>query len=624
MQNELTSQATLRFGNPMVMMLLVALLNFSGPGASYFQTKFRSGFWFYNLYCLVSLILALMLEVDADRPRGKLRMDKEPLCGVCPGSDRSHREFRGGGEKGTKANTLEDSVTNLTSRSTSDCGGGDARSDEEDSGSGSGSDNERDARSMLTALFAGGAVFLVVGIAAMYVGLTRPFLYFEYRISGVVVDTTSPTLIELWRNILQTNVWLGHIAAITLIYVMFLWLPLLAVSIVATRRGPASAFSPAAWNIRWTEKLVRPWAMGHIWAMSVLCVLYMLKARNRMIFEVCAHFPARPDGFIALFIMGVCVYILHALAKLLCISPERDIQTLAKSGMPRLPGGSLVWGLGPSFTFWFLFAMFYRHGPVPSPKIKDLDDVNSVLSRFIPLENEELKKMLPYAAGSCEDLWEFQSQPGQSLYSGDATAWKADCLGHHPLAETTEDSGMGEAMNVKAKWATGLDTLELTRFEVVPPTNIIGDSQRWTVQIGALFTDLHVYIKVMLGDEVFIPTAPMCCNNPFHFTLQLSAVCEKGVGFGHVELEVLDMDKIEFVHSVQAQSQRPGEATSYQVNYGRSGVVDKALRKFMSLKMGRIVISNHDGTTDDPLESMGSVLDHIVQLNTGHHCLRSY
>ena len=66
------------------------------------------------------------------------------------------------------------------------------------------------------------------------------------------------------------------------------------------------------------------------------------------------------------------------------------------------------------------------------------------------------------------------------------------------------------------------------------------------------------------------------------------------------------------------------KAKEKQVNYGRSGVVEQALEKFMTLKMGKIVVSKEDGSTADPLANMGSALDHIVQLNTGHHCLRSY
>jgi hypothetical protein len=630
MQNELSSQATLRFGNPMVMMLLVALLNFTGPGAKYFQTSFCPGFWFYNAYCLVSLFLSLMLDVDADRPSKKRSQGKDPLCGRSCLSPSSHREFRSSkrdpAAKMQRRTRSKGSSNSLRSVSDSEAGWSDEEEDNSDEeGSGSDSSESGDIPwPMVTTFIAGGTLLIAVGSAAMYVALTEPFLDFEYRISGVVVDTTSPTMLELWANILETNLWLGRLAAITLVYVMFLWMPLLAVSIFATRRGPACAFSPAAWNMRWTEKLVRPWAMAHIWAMSVVCVLYMTKSRNRMIFEVCAHFPARPDGFIAIVVMGVCVYLLHAIAKPLCSNPEREL-SYYWSGAPSLPGGSCVWGLGPGITFFFIFVSFYLHGPTSPPPVQDLKDVNSVLQRFTIPANEELKKLLPFAAGHCEDLWQWQSSPGQvPVYHGGQAAWKSDCLGHHNLAETTEDSSMGGKMNIKARWATGLDTLELTSLKVVPPTNIINDVQKWTFEIGALFTNLHVYIKVLLGDEVFIPTAPMCCNNPFHFTLQLTAYCEVGAGFGHVNLEVRDMDKIEFVHNVQGRSESPGEATSYQVNYGRSDVVEKALKKFMSLKMGKIIISHRDGSTEDPLENMGSVLDHIVQLNTGHHCLRSF
>jgi len=131
-------------------------------------------------------------------------------------------------------------------------------------------------------------------------------------------------------------------------------------------------------------------------------------------------------------------------------------------------------------------------------------------------------------------------------------------------------------------------------------------------------------LKVSVGGKVFINDY-LCCDKPFHLSLQALATCTVGQGFKAVKLEVVHVDPIEFQHSVDlklsdSQGDSPGDQSFVHIDYGRFGAVEKAIRNFLTMKTGRPVLFNSDGSVTDPLESAGRILEDIVNLNTGHRC----
>lgn len=63
-----------------------------------------------------------------------------------------------------------------------------------------------------------------------------------------------------------------------------------------------------------------------------------------------------------------------------------------------------------------------------------------------------------------------------------------------------------------------------------------------------------------------------------------------------------------------------GDEAFYHIDYGRFQAVEEAIRNFLTMKTGRLVLHNPDGSITDPLDNAGWILEEIVNLNTGHHC----
>jgi len=357
--------------------------------------------------------------------------------------------------------------------------------------------------------------------------------------------------------------------------------------------------------------------MVDLWAVSILVVYYIVTSRNKGIVEVCAHMPGNPTGFFAVVLMYACAKSLLALAQFILKHPE----AAKPQGRPlRLPGGNTLWGTsaGISAIFWVL--LLYFHSPQAIPTVKAVSDVNRVLQVSLPVVNQRLHGKIPESAGNCEELWLRSASKLMSRQDFDRR-----CRGKKPLAHVTHRRMSGEA-----SWATGINSLEILDITLrsmdshkSTGQNSSGSVQRWNLAITGHFKDLHVWLKVNIGNKPWIDDY-MCCNNPFNFALLATADCISGVGFQPVQLKVVHLDRIEFQHQVDIQSSRPGDYASYQINYGNSQAVEKAIHDFLTMKTGHIMLRNPDGSVVDPLEVLGSLLRDITLLNTGHQCVPSF
>lgn len=100
--------------------------------------------------------------------------------------------------------------------------------------------------------------------------------------------------------------------------------------------------------------------------------------------------------------------------------------------------------------------------------------------------------------------------------------------------------------------------------------------RRWYITLSAMFTDLHVYMKVIVNGKALSGLSGphgrqewlkdyMCCDKILHFTLKVFAECRIGEGFSRagpgdllkacndsaLHLELVNMDKIDFVQKTQ-------------------------------------------------------------------------
>jgi len=112
----------------------------------------------------------------------------------------------------------------------------------------------------------------------------------------------------------------------------------------------------------------------------------------------------------------------------------------------------------------------------------------------------------------------------------------------------------------------------------------------------------------------------MCCDETLHFTVKASAECRVGFGFESVQLELVNMDKINFKQKTDMVLDS-GASASFELDYGTSETVEKAVRNFMTLKTGKLLMRNSDGSTTDTLQTISEALSAVIDLNTGHVCL---
>jgi len=126
-------------------------------------------------------------------------------------------------------------------------------------------------------------------------------------------------------------------------------------------------------------------------------------------------------------------------------------------------------------------------------------------------------------------------------------------------------------------------------------------------------------MNVLVDEKPFVNDY-MCCSGPFNFAMEAVGNCSRGKGFDRISLHLTHMDPIEFVHSVKYDN-HAGDSASYQIDYGRSKMIEVALKEFMSGRGGKLLMRDSDGSTADGLEKVSQILGNIMFLNTGQHCL---
>lgn len=606
MQAYVMNLAPMRFTQPCIMMLIVGIANMPGPGDTLFGGWFTHGYWYFISYCMGAILLAWSVQpAEEDGGKYSAQEDESFPCeaAVC-GDDKdviaplpNGNGSANGVQHGDSSRALMGSYRKGSN--------GDDDSDEASEGSEPDGDSLSTKPLEVAACIVAGS--FMVGLT--YVALTRTYLHINYRISGLMIHGLAPSIIDLWKSIGSVSSFLMCFAVTTMIILPAVW-----AALFATRMLHHGAHSDVSRAACYWEPILRPWVLCHIWSASLCLVYYMVTARNKAVVEVCAHFPEVPVGMVAILCMGVGMYGLLSYAK----SVTKPKHIPSHSMVPSLPGGALVWGVLPMATMAFWAVTLYSHGPRRDPTMQSTEDVNSALSRLLPELNRQIHSDIKDSAGDCEALWDYRTTIGEVLFSSPLSEIYRSCEGSGRLAHITTDRG-GVDTDIAVLWATGLKSLELVDALVTPPADISSPSQQWALTLTAMFSNLHIYTKVLVNDKEWLSDY-ICCDKTLHFTVKASAECQTGIGFSAVQLELVNMDKIDFVQKKQMVLDS-GAHASFELDYGTSETVEKAVANFISLKAGALLMRNSDGSTTDTLQTVSEALSAVIELNTGQRCL---
>jgi hypothetical protein len=597
-QTFIVDQAPGWFVGPMVLMLLVAFIDQTGPAHSLFEAGFDWGFWNFLAFSGLSVLIAWTFQAFPETGAFEER-EGDGQHPRTPGRDRGV--------------TLQALTRELSSETL-----GSIDSDSE----GSCSENVWRMRGRLGKLVvvAGLLSLLAVVMAALCIGLTRPFLSFEYRVSDVAIKRAEPPVLELWYQLGDLCRPLQLFAAFTCAGVLLVWVPLVLLRLAEALGVWKDAGEKVAEDLRRTELFFRPWVMVELWAVAVLLIYYICTSRNKGVIEVCAAFPDNPQGLLAICVLFLASKGLMMTAKS-SLSPAPPTLPRPRSRPVEPPGGGLLWNTtgGLMFVFWLL--LLYFHGPLATREITQLADFNRALGVLLPLTNEKLRRKLPHSAGDCDQFWQQRVQTGQEPFEGSKAEFHKSCRGKKPLGSYRKKSVV-----ITAEWVTGVNSLKITDMTVHPPLNPSAAKQHWDMTIAGQFTDLHLWLNVKWGKRELINnyiSLAASADKPFHFSLAASANCSAGSGFQGIELGVAHIDEIqwtEHMNNLMPSHNLGGVETSVEVDYGSHSAVEDALRNALTMQTGHLIVRSPDGSETNPLESVGSVVSDVVRLNTGESC----
>merc|ERR1712106_525761 len=119
--------------------------------------------------------------------------------------------------------------------------------------------------------------------------------------------------------------------------------------------------------------------------------------------------------------------------------------------------------------------------------------------------------------------WEKRVKSGQ-VDGTDRAAANKDCKGKAALTKLEKGGN-----NIIVRWMEGINTLVVREMRISPPPKD-AYAQLWNFTLAAEFTDLHIWLKVMLNGEPWDDDY-MCCDNPFRVAIRVSALCTDNHGF---------------------------------------------------------------------------------------------
>lgn len=300
----------------------------------------------------------------------------------------------------------------------------------------------------------------------------------------------------------------------------------------------------------------------------------------------------------------------------------------------RFPYGALV-----VWLLWFL--LLWEFGPSAPGEVQSLAGLNNVLDRTVPIANKLLNLHVPQTIGDCqkfalhEQLIHSEVHPVVSQMEI-VDVHLDECEGDTPLTVGTVmlPYGIGYLeIDINVGWATGMNTVTINQITVIPHAPSQIDSPfHWALRVQGMFTGLQVWATAKLRDKNVLD-AYACCQNPFHFSLQISAACtQEKAFFGNAEVDSLVLDPIE-ITNMMVLPQVKNEFATVMIDAGNAtdtitSAIHQQIKNLLTGKPSGMMKSKSQleqmqTTTPKPGGhhfNITEMINQVVKFNGGHRC----
>lgn len=269
-----------------------------------------------------------------------------------------------------------------------------------------------------------------------------------------------------------------------------------------------------------------------------------------------------------------------------------------------------------------------------------------MLAETVPIANKLLSLHVPQAVGNCAALALHEEQISNSesvLLPSQVELVHvniSDCKGDAPLTSGAAMVPFGIhyfAVNIDVMWATGMNTIRINQITVVPRApSKISSPYHWALNLQGMWTGVQVWARARIKENRVLD-AYVCCNNPFHFQLQISAACtQEKAFFGNVEVDSLVLDSIEIKQELMLPQMKQNSAMITIDFANATGTITDALRdlikNFLTGKGSGMMKSKqelrHEGSGDHSSTpaphqrhfNITEMINKVVKYNGGHRC----
>lgn len=470
------------------------------------DANFLSGFyWFFN-YCIVSMIMSVILEGAFPQMAQDGRTDPDDVDDFDPPTPGARRVQA----------TLDEEV------SSSRNGLLDGDSNNAVSIRGVWPVVKVDAR---CAWF-----FSLMFLVLMALSAPNPIIELRTLWSGVAVDRSSHSMLEVFRdsvpNLLSAGVcivlWLMNVV-FPLVYVS----ALLAITVfprglLVTRWGPNTCDLSGVFGM--LAELVRPWATTDVYVFATLVFLFTVQDPQTL------TTPVEGWDFYYFLGGGLSFFFLRWFTEAVeggetCVEKTLALLTQVFPSLPRPeccnPVISLIGRTSRLFTLvciWGVACMIVLPGVPGSSTYKSFPALDTVCKNAAPMVNSTIRTMLPASYGDCQNAL---SQPPQP------------CEGDKPLYEQYSD---GDHF-IKALWLAGINSLRLSGCNLWHDDAEMIEDQPWTkyhLEIDGQFDYVQLFLDMrqctsVIGCTAFA-TADNCCGKNIGVRLRFDMECSPTTG----------------------------------------------------------------------------------------------
>ncbi|CAE8650023.1 unnamed protein product [Polarella glacialis] len=501
--------------------------------------------------------------------------------------------------------------------------------------------------------------------------LPCPPMSLQARSGGVIIYRQEPTLVSLFNSLFSQSVFFTSLMAVVLLVTPVLFALVALARILLFRYTLDPVWARRLWI---AEQVLKPWVMGDVAAVSITALFLSIQEPSTDFVFLCVRLPSEPMGFLCCLGTGVASWGLrwcalplrpqpagassddsnnHSNSSTIKISPQEQAgldvafapggaespapsatdlaATMARSwwtGAPLGPEleqrgaahrakktpvwlGKLVWREVLVWLFWF--TVFWQLGPHEPPSVHSLEDLNSVLRQEVPRVNLLLLENVPSGVGNCAELRKQRLQEGRPMVDDDCKDVPLKPIFVKPLH-----------LRASLLFIDGISTLRILEAKVLPESAVgvvegrqsLGHPgmQRWAVQVRGEFTGLKVWAKATKGGHDLV-NGYICCQNPYHLSLQVSVFCSEEEGFqGNATVDDFHIDPVSLKSDISTN-------TMFQIDMGDSeDLVHEAIKSHLE----SAIIEKTGGVTPAkaglPPFALTGILNKVLWFNGGTRC----